>query len=251
MTIWTMFYLIPLLLPYLYLGHQLNLKLNKSTLYAIFRMVVQLSVIGFLLQYLFNWDNTYINILYVLFMIGVATSSMLKTTELDKRFAIPVYLSVLIPQGLVLIYFNWLVVGLDTPFTANHLIPVGGMLLGNSLSGNIMALNNFYKKIKTQEKQYYFVLGLSACRTEALMPYMKDAIKSSISPTIASIETIGLVALPGMMTGQILGGSIPLTAIKYQIAIMVAILITRFFTAYLAIRFTQRYAFDDYDRLIL
>ncbi len=63
------------------------------------------------------------------------------------------------------------------------------------------------------------------------------------------METIGLVALPGMMTGQILGGSIPITAIKYQIAIMIAIFVTRYFTAILAIKLTTRTAFDDYDRL--
>ena len=84
-----------------------------------------------------------------------------------------------------------------------------------------------------------------------MKPYFKDAVLSSINPTLASIETIGLVALPGMMTGQILGGAIPLTAIKYQIAIMLAIFISRYFSAILSIFFTSGIAFDDFDMLKL
>jgi len=94
-------------------------------------------------------------------------------------------------------------------------------------------------------------LSLCGNRSEALSPYFKNAVASSVNPTLASIETIGLVALPGMMSGQILGGAIPLSAIKYQIAIMIAIMITRYFSAILVILFTAVNAFDEYDVLTL
>lgn len=81
------------------------------------------------------------------------------------------------------------------------------------------------------------------------MPYYKEAVKSSINPVLASIETMGLVALPGMMTGQILGGSIPITAIKYQIAIMIAIFITRYFSIHLAIILSGLRSFNEFDVL--
>lgn len=220
-------------------------------LYALLRMTLQLSVIGLVLQYFFDLNNVYVNIIYVLFMITIAAHSMLKTTKLPyKTFGVAVWLSVVIPHYLVLLFFNYFVVGLDNVFEAQFLIPIGGMLLGNSLSGNILAISSFYTRIKDQEKQYYYTLALSASRSEALRPYFTYALRSSINPTIASMETIGLVALPGMMTGQILGGSIPITAIKYQIAIMVAIFVTRYFTAILAIFLTSKKAFDDYDRLL-
>ncbi|MCT4606934.1 MAG: ABC transporter permease [Marinisporobacter sp.] len=125
------------------------------------------------------------------------------------------------------------------------------MLLGNSLNGNIICINNFYKAIKENEKEYFYYLSLSGNKIEVLLVYFKEAIFSSVRPTIASIETIGLVALPGMMTGQILGGAVPLTSIKYQIAIMIAIFITRYFSALLSILFTVFYAFDEYDVLTL
>jgi putative ABC transport system permease protein len=129
------------------------------------------------------------------------------------------------------------------------MITIGGMLLGNCLSGNIICINNFYKTLKQNQNEYLYSLSVSGNKIEALTPYFRNAILASVNPTIASIETIGLVALPGMMTGQILGGAIPFTAIKYQIAIMIAILITRYFCSILSILFTSIRAFDEFDIL--
>lgn len=85
---------------------------------------------------------------------------------------------------------------------------------------------------------------------EATLPWYKEAVIACMNPIIASTETIGLVSLPGMMTGQILGGSMPMTAIVYQIVIMGAILISRYFGIHFSILLTRKQAFDDYDRLI-
>ncbi len=244
-------YLILLIIPAMIFNLRNGLKLNKRIAYVIFRMTLQLSVIGIVLQYFFDLNNSTVNVLYVLFMMTVACRAMLKSTNLPmKTFFLPVWLSVFVPHAFVLLFFVGIVVASTNLFEAQYLIPIGGMLLGNSLSGNILAISSFYTRIKDQEKKYYYTLGLSTNRTEALRPYFHHAIKSSANPTLASMETIGLVALPGMMTGQILGGSIPITAIKYQIAIMVAIFITRYFTAILAITLTSRHAFDSYDRLL-
>lgn len=243
-------YLIFLIMPVLLFNFYYHMKLNGKILYAIARMVLQLSLIGIFLQLLFDLNNSFVNLAYILFMMTVASYSMLRTTGLKVRtFGLQIWLAVIIPHILVLLFFNIFVVQLDNIFDARFLIPVGGMLLGNSLSGNILAINTFYTRLRDNEKKYYYTLGLSASRKEALRPYFINALKSSINPTLASMETIGLVALPGMMTGQILGGSIPTTAIMYQIAIMVAIFVTRYFTAILAINLTSKSAFDDYDRL--
>ncbi len=244
-------YLILLLLPVMIFNYRYHLNNNGRVVYVVFRMAIQLSVIGLVLQYFFDLNNSLVNIAYVIFMMTVACHSMLKTAKLPiKIFGPAIWLSVFIPHMVVLLFFNFFIVDLDNIFEARYLIPIGGMLLGNSLSGNILAINNFYTRLKDQEKKYYYMLGLSTNRAEALRPYFTHALNSSINPTMASMETIGLVALPGMMTGQILGGSIPITAIKYQIAIMIAIFVTRYFTAILAIKLTSAKAFDSYDRLL-
>lgn len=240
-----------LIIPIIIINYKLNIKINKKMMYSIGRMVVQLSLVGIFLQYIFKLNNSFINFSYLVFMIVVASYSTIKSCNLNmKKLFIPLFLAVIIPNVSVLLFFNAFVIRLDNLFNAQYIIPIGGMLLGNSLSGNIICLNNFYNEIKQNKNKYFYSLSLSGNKIEALTPYFKNSILAAINPTIASIETIGLVALPGMMTGQILGGSIPLTAIKYQIAIMIAILIVRYFSSILSILFTGYKAFDDYDILI-
>lgn len=252
MTILQLVYLLLLLFPIAYLNTKLDLPLNKKMLYATTRMILQLSLIGVFLAVLFEFNNPIVNLSYAFFMMLVAGFSIMKSTQLNYRiYSLPVIIAVVIPNLLVLIFFNQVVVGLDNILDARHLVPVAGMLLGNSLSGNIICINNFYNQLRDNERSYYYILGVSASRTDALKPFFRNAVLSSANPTLASMETIGLVSLPGMMTGQILGGALPLTAIKYQIAIMVAIFISRYCTAILSLWLTQKKAFDDYDRLIL
>ena len=86
-------------------------------------------------------------------------------------------------------------------------------------------------------------------RIQALKPYFKESFLAAITPTIASMATIGLVSLPGMMTGQILGGSIPIVAIKYQIAIMFSIFYTEYFSTMLSVLFSLKVGFNELDVL--
>ncbi len=100
-------------------------------------------------------------------------------------------------------------------FEARYLIPIGGMILGNSLSGNVLGIGEFYADIKRNENRYLYNLSLGASRYEALLPYIRKSLRSAVRPTLANIATAGVVFLPGMMTGQILGGVSPLLVIKY------------------------------------
>lgn len=241
-----------LIVPIIILNRKLKIDINKKIFYSIGRMGIQLSLVGIFLQYIFNFNNSLLNFSYLVFMITVASFATIKSCNLHlKRFIIPLFLAFIIPNVFVLLFFNTFVIKLDNLFSAQYLIPIGGMLLGNCLSGNIICMNNFYKAIKENRNEYFYSLSLSGNKIEALTPYFKNAILASVNPTLASIETIGLVSLPGMMTGQILGGAIPITAIKYQIAIMIAILIARYFSAILSILFTAHKAFDEYDVLML
>jgi putative ABC transport system permease protein len=123
------------------------------------------------------------------------------------------------------------------------------MILGNCLRADIIGLNHFYQSIHKNEKSYHQSLAYGAALTEAVNPFFRDALRSAIAPTIASMATIGLVSLPGMMTGVILAGADPFTAIKYQIAIMIAIFSGTAITVFLAIRLTVANSFDAFGIL--
>jgi putative ABC transport system permease protein len=112
------------------------------------------------------------------------------------------------------------------------------MILGNCLRADIIGVRTFYESLKKEEKAYLLSLSQGANLREALLPFVRDACQAALAPTVATISTVGLVSLPGMMTGVILGGGNPMTAIKYQIAIMIAIFAGTALTVILAIRLT-------------
>jgi putative ABC transport system permease protein len=139
----------------------------------------------------------------------------------------------------------------DPLYDARYLIPIIGMVLGNCLRSNVLSLERFYSSIRKNEKEYMTYLLLGATLREAIRPYLKDAIKAAVAPSIATMATMGIVSLPGMMTGQILGGSLPATAIKYQIGIMICIFTAMVLAAFVNILLSLSVAFDEQQRLNL
>ncbi|MBN2618907.1 MAG: ABC transporter permease [Spirochaetales bacterium] len=239
-----------LIIPILLSNRILKVKMNRELVISIFRMVVQLVFVGLYLQYIFTLNNWIINLLYLVIMILVASIHSIKSSSLKLHpLLLPIFISVLIPQVVVLLVFNYFIAGIENLFDAKFIIPVGGMLLGNCLSGNIVALNGFYEGIKDDEKRYNLTLTLGASRNQALLPYLRKSITRSINPTIASLATTGLVSLPGMMTGQILAGAEPFTAIKYQIAILTAILVAKYFSVLLSLYISRHKCFNNFHIL--
>jgi len=123
------------------------------------------------------------------------------------------------------------------------------MILGNCLQGNVIALERFYSALRKNENEYRTYLMLGATRWEAVRPYFREAVKAAINPTIAGMATMGLVSLPGMMTGQILGGSEPWLAVKYQIAIMICIFTSSTIASIINLKLSVNIAFNEFDVL--
>ncbi len=238
------------LIPVFYINKLLRLSINKTMVTSIARMCIQLSFVGIYLEFLFKFNSPFLNAFYLLIMISIACQSILRSSNLKvKKLFFCVFFSILIPFTIILFFFNAVVVRIDNLFEAKYLIPIGGMLLGNCLRSNIIGLNQFYSGIRKDEKTYLYSICLLGHRIPALKPFFKQSFLAAITPTIASMATIGLVALPGMMTGQILGGSIPIVAIKYQIAIMLSIFYTEYFSTILSVIFSLKVGFNDLDVL--
>ncbi|HCX65868.1 MAG TPA: hypothetical protein DHN33_11750 [Eubacteriaceae bacterium] len=244
--------LLVVLIPVALLNRKFQISINGKMAYAVGRMALQLFLVGLFLQYIFELNSPLVNTLYLVMMVFVASFSTVRSCQLPaKQMVMIVFVTFGIPNMLMMLFFNGLIIDLDNLFEAQYYIPIAGMLLGNTLNGNIIGVNHFYDHLDSHAKAYHYRLCISGSRTEAFMSYYKSAVLSSVNPTLASLETLGLVALPGMMTGQILGGSVPMTAIKYQIAIMIAILAIRYFTIHLTLFMTSKKAFDEYDLLQL
>ena len=221
-----------------------------QVLIAVARMTVQLLLVGLYLQFVFKLDNAWLNGLWVMVMVGVADASIVRSCNLRLRiFAVPLLPALLLGTAIPLLWLVGAVLRRPNLMEAQYLIPIGGMILGNCLRANVIGLKTFYQSIRRDQKHFQLVLAQGATLREATQPYLSDAFQSAISPTIATMMTIGLVSLPGMMTGVIMGGNDPMLAIKYQIGIMIAIFSGTAITLPTAIMLTLRRSFSPYGIL--
>ena len=238
-----------LLIPILILWYY-KTGLVKDTFIAVVRMTVQLLLVGVYLEYIFELNNAVINVTWVLVMSIIASYTIIRRTGLKFRlFFIPVLISGIISIAVTDAYFLGYVIKLNNIFDARYFIPITGMLMGNTLRTIIIALDAYYLRIDEEENYYRWHLANGATRREALNPFMRDALKKAFNPTIATTAVMGLISLPGMMTGQILGGSDPSIAVKYQIMLIITIFSSAILNVVLTILFSNRIAFDAYDNL--
>ena len=170
--------LLLMLIPVYFLWH-FKTGLLKPVLIGTVRMIIQLFLIGAYLRFLFEWNNPFINFLWVIIMVGVAA------------------------VVLVGLYFLGFVLKLDNIFSAQYFIPVFGIIMGNMLGVNVIGLNTYYAGLRREQQLYYFLLGNGATRNEAIAPFVRQALIKAFSPGIANMAVTGLVALPGTMIGQI------------------------------------------------
>ncbi|MDD2404336.1 MAG: ABC transporter permease [Victivallaceae bacterium] len=231
-----------LLLPVLLLSMRYKLVIVRDTLWAVGRMSLQLLLVGLYLRYIFQWNSLWINLLWVLTMSAVASWTTLRQAKLPVRMMFSATFTALTASFLgVLFYFVFLITG-KSASDAALLIPIGGMLLGNSLRSNVVVLERFFHQLRDNRPEYELRLLCGANRSEALMPFMQMSLRAGISPQIASMATLGIVSLPGMMTGQLLGGATPMTAIQYQIAIMIGIFAIEMISTVLLLEVLAQYA---------
>ncbi|MCD6134768.1 MAG: ABC transporter permease [Candidatus Omnitrophica bacterium] len=236
---------VPLFLSYAY-----SLKIARSLFYSVSRMCVQLVLIGFFLKFLFLRNNAFFNLLWLVIMVLVAVYSALSNFSMRaSKVLLPAFISFFLATFSVVLFVNVFVIKIVYVFDARYLIILGGMLLGNSLRGNIIGISHFYQTIRKDRKRFLYVLSLGASLKEATLPYLRQSLSLALKPTLAAMATMGIVALPGMMTGVILGGASPQVAIKYQIMIMIAIVTSTMLSVFLTIVMTRRSCFTKYGIL--
>lgn len=223
----------------------LKIRQIQNLLISVLRMVGQLLLVALYLEFVFKLNNIWLNIGWILLMVGVASFSVARQADIAGwSFKLSIMLGFFISLALVGGIFVFIFIQPQPLWDARYMIPVSGMILGNSLRANVVALSDFYARIKEDEDMYITYLTLGASHMEAIIPYMRRAVKISIAPQISAMATLGLVSLPGMMTGQILGGSSPVIAIKYQILIMVAIFNSTCLSVFLNLLLSKRVMFN-------
>jgi len=244
-------FLLILLIP-IYINWHFKLGLSRDTALSVARMIAQLILVGFYLQYLFSINSILLNLLWLCLMMAIGASAIIKGAKLNyQRCYMPVLAGVacgLVPLLMILIF------GLIAPtpyYSAQYLIPLAGMLLGNSLSGNIVALQHLFNGLEDKHLEYESYLALGASPVQATHEFVQRSMRQSLMPILASMSTTGLVTLPGMMTGQILSGVNPMIAIKYQLIIMLAIFVMLTVSISVSLILTVRNAIAKSGKILL
>ena len=236
----------------LYVFYRFKTNLIRSSIVSLARMIVQMSLIGIYLQYLFTWNNALINIAWVAVMVVVAASTAIRRTHLRWQTALlPVAGGFFTASMLVGMFFLFIILRLPNPFDSRYFIPIMGILMGNMLSVAVIALSTYFDSLRRETTLYYYLLGNGATHLEAITPFIRKAIEKSFNPCIANMAVMGLVSLPGTITGQILGGSSPGIAVKYQIMIIVITFSASMVSLAVTLYLTDRKSFDSYGRLTL
>ncbi|MDI7743654.1 iron export ABC transporter permease subunit FetB [Lysinibacillus fusiformis] len=212
------FVLIPIVL-----SKTLKLGLEKDTTIATLRSIIQLLAVGYVLKFVFDAESFIYILLMISLMILTATLNARKKGKAIKgitwKIAVTFMIVEAVTQGILL--------GFEiVPATAQFIIPISGMLIGNSMVLSILFLNRFTAEIEASRDQIELILSLGGTPKQAIHRQLKSAIRASMIPTIESQKTIGLVQLPGMMSGQIIGGADPIQAVQFQLLIIFALLTT-------------------------
>ena len=250
LSIASMLWMYALMLVPLAIFFYLQLGIIRDTIFSILRMTVQLILVGLYLKYVFQLNNAFVSLLWVVIMLLVANLSILSKAGLKRRLFF--WRALIGVAGSTLLVSGWFILVAIRPdpiYDARYLVPITAMILGNCLRSNVLSLERFYSGIRRNENEFMTYLMLGATLREAVRPYLRDSIKAAVNPSVATMATMGIVSLPGMMTGQILGGAMPMEAIKYQIGIMICIFTSMVVASLVNILLTLPVAFDDHQRL--
>ena len=210
-----------LLLVALGLSVALRLGLTRGLAVAATRMVVQLLLVGLVLEWVFSTESAALVVALAVGMALLAGHAAVRRTS--RRFA-GVYLDALVSVlGASFVVTGAAVLGVlrvDPWYDPQYVIPLHGMLLGNALTGISLSLDRFMEGAARERGLVEARLSLGATRWEAARPLFRDAVRTGLVPITNSMAVMGVVSLPGMMTGQILAGADPGEAVRYQILIV-------------------------------
>lgn len=211
-----------LLLLVLFIMKKCKIHQSKLLLVASIRMTVQLVLAGLILTYIFENPHPVFTVLYFIAMTAFAIHRVLsKNKDLNRQFKWAIALSLSLSGSFVLVFFIVVVVGASI-FNPQYVIPIGGMIMGNAMTGMTLGIKTFRESFQGQRPKIDALLNMGVSPQKILLPHVNQSLETALLPTLNSMVGMGIVALPGMMTGQILSGTMPMTSILYQIAIMIA-----------------------------
>ena len=224
-----------------------KLKLGKEIVVGALRAVIQLVIVGYILQYIFGLKNPVFTTLFVLFMIlNAAYNASRRGKNIRNGFLIS-FVSITTGAGITL---TVLVISGAVSYVPEQIIPVSGMIVSNAMVALGLCYRQISSDFKTRREEVETRLALGADILPSSIHIIRDSIRTGMIPTIDSAKTVGLVSLPGMMTGLILAGISPIQAVRYQIMVTFMLLSTTAIASFAACYLSYRMFFNNRKQLL-
>jgi putative ABC transport system permease protein len=227
------------------LGLELNLALGTG------RTILQLIVLGYVLDFIFAVDNVW-SVLGTLTIILTITAIVARNRISQKiPLVLPlVWMAIFMSTSLTLLYTNLLIIQLDRWYEPRYLIPLAGILIGNAMNAAAVAGERLVSNINQYPTEIETHLCLGATPQQAVSQYCKDAVKAAFVPTLNQMMLIGMVIIPTFTSGQLLAGVCALEAVSYEILIIFMVAVVNLLTTILITKGLCRQFFNDAMQLV-
>ena len=228
------------------------LKLEKDLLVGTIRAFLQLFLLGFILKYIFQLNNVGLILGVFGFMIFFAAWEIRnRVKEREVSFFWPMFFSMALSFVIVSYMVTAVLVNVEPWWKPQYFIPLGGMVIGNSMNAIAIALERLLDELRKRRLEVEALLCLGATYKEASKDILRNAIRAGMIPSINSMMGVGIVFIPGMMTGQIIAGANPLQAVRYQIIVMIMLVGSTAIGSFLIVYLVRKLCFGSGERLLL
>ena len=231
-----------------------KLGLERDLIWGAIRGAAQLIAIGYGLLLLFQHEHPALVLLVLAVMLVIAAATSARRVEHGPpwRVLFPwALLSIGCGALVALVPVFALVVPPKPWYEPRYLVPIGGMMLSNAMNCVALVFERIYSLAAGESDQIEARLALGATARQALAPQIRTTLRAALLPTINGLLTVGVVSLPGMMTGQIVSGTAPEQAVRYQIVILYQLVAVAAVAGFLAAQFARRLLFTRRAQLVL
>lgn len=224
----------------LFISYQQHLGLEKEILWSTVRGSVQLLLMGYLITWIFSIETGWLLAGLLLLMISIAAYDSAKRGKWFSHAFVIAFTAIALGEAVSLSV--WLIFEV-IPFQAQYALPMSGMIIGNTMVITGLSFERLYHEYQHTKDQIMGKLALGATIRQASQDLIQKTVKACLIPSIDSFKTIGLVHLPGMMTGMIIAGASPVVAVKYQMIIMLSLMASSVISALTVSFLSFRYLF--------
>ncbi|MCF8012185.1 MAG: iron export ABC transporter permease subunit FetB [Clostridiales bacterium] len=194
-----------------------HLQLEKDLIIGTIRAAIQLTAVGYILQIVFDLNEWPYLLLIILIMLLVAAQNAARRGKGINNIFIKILISIAAAEIIAMAILLGFHIVDSTP---RFIIPLSGMVIGNAMISCGLFLNRLFQEIRSKKDVINVALSLGATSKQAINSALRNSVRASTIPVIDGLKTVGLVQLPGMMTGLIIGGTSPIEAVRYQLLIL-------------------------------